>query len=195
MTTSKEQDEFVRNPKLWYASAMKWRLQNPDYSYEILAGIEIEDPAREVEMGEEIDYSEAPDLAGAVAAAHALLDKHAREAGDLGIEISVTPPRHPYPEQEQLGVRHYKLSAEARKQARALGIRASDLQLWAVGIPGGDLRARVSRMVRHAVPFDHKIANVRYRGIIMRVEDDTVTWIGLAVPPRRPGRPRTRKAK
>jgi hypothetical protein len=116
-----------------------------------------------------------------VAAAHALLDKHAREAGDLGIEISVTPPRHPYPEQEQLGVRHYKLSAEARKQARALGIRASDLQLWAVGIPGGDLRARVSRMVRHAVPFDHKIANVRYRGTIMRVEDDTVTWIGLAV--------------
>ena len=195
MKTAKEQDEFVRNPKLWYASAMKWRLQNPDYRYEILTGIEIEDPAREVEMGEEIDYSEAPDLAGAVAAAHALLDKHAREAGDLGIEISITPPRHPYAEQEQLGVRHYNLSAEARKQSRALGIRASDLQLWAVGIPGGDLRARVSRMVRHAVPFDHKIANVRYRGTIMRVEDDTVTWINLAIPPRRPGRPRTRKAK
>ena len=50
-------------------------------------------------------------------------------------------------------------------------------------------------MVRHAVAFQHKIANVRYRGIIMRVEDDTVTWIGLAVPPRRAGRPRKRKAK
>jgi hypothetical protein len=92
-------------------------------------------------------------------------------------------------------VPHYKLAAEVRKQARALGIRAGDLEPWAVGIPGGDLRARVSRMVRHAIPFDHKIANLRYRGIIMRVEGDTVTWLGLAVPPRRPGRPRTRKAK
>jgi hypothetical protein len=193
MTTSQEQDKPVRNPKLWCASAMKWVLQNPDYRYQILTGIEIEDPAREVGMGEGIDHTEAPDLAGAVAAAHALLDKHAREAGDLGLEISITPPRHPYPEQEQLGVRHYKLSAEARKHARALGIRASDLEPWPDGTPGGDLRARISRMVRHAVPFDHKIANLRYRGVIMRVEDDTVTWIGLAVPPRRPGRPRKTK--
>ena len=93
------------------------------------------------------------------------------------------PPKLPYPGQEALGVRHYKLAAEARKQARAIGMR------------GGDLEARIARMARYAVVFDHKIANLRYRGIIMRVEGDTVTWIGLAVPPRRPGRPRTRKPK
>jgi hypothetical protein len=46
-------------------------------------------------------------------------------------------------------------------------------------------------MVRHAAPFEHKIANLRFRGIIMRVEADTVTWIGPPVPPRR----RRRKAK
>jgi hypothetical protein len=124
-----------------------------------------------------------PDFEAAVAAGHALFDKYAREAGDLGLEISLMPPKLPYPGQEMLGVPHYKLAAEARKQARAIGIR------------GGDLEARIARMVRHAAPFEHKIANLRYRGIAMRVEERIVTWLGLAVPPPRPGRPRTRKAK
>jgi hypothetical protein len=123
------------------------------------------------------------DLEAAIAAAHMLLDEHAHEGGDIGFEIWIEPPKHPYPGQEALGIRHYKLATEAGDQARAIGIH------------GGDLEARIARMVRHAAPFDHKIANVRYRGIIMRVEDDTVTWIGLAVPPRRPGRPRSRKTR
>jgi hypothetical protein len=47
-------------------------------------------------------------------------------------------------------------------------------------------------MVRQSTPFDHKVANRRFWGIIMKVEDDTaVVWIGLAVPLRR----RRRKAK
>jgi hypothetical protein len=157
--------------------------ENPNYRYELVGGLEIKDPAWEGDSTKGLEDLEVPDLEAAVAAGHALLDKHAREAADLGLEIYIMPPKLPYPGQEELGVRHYKLAAEARKQARAIGIR------------GGDLEARIARMVRHAAPFDHRTANVRYRGIAMRVEDDTVTWIGLAVPPRRAGRPRTRKAK
>jgi hypothetical protein len=183
MTTSKEQEEFRRNPKLWMVSAVKWVLENPDYKYELMGGIEIKDAAWEGDSTKGLEDIEAPDLEAAVAAGHALIDKYAREAGDLGFEIWFMAPRHPYPEQEQLGVPHYKLSAEARKQARAIGMR------------GGDLEARIARMVRHAVSFDHKVANMRYRGIAIRVEERTVTWIGLAVPARRPGRPRTRKAR
>jgi hypothetical protein len=59
---------------------------------------------------------------------------------------------------------------------------------------GRDLEMRIARMVRRAAPFEHRTANLRFGGIIMRVEDDTVTWIGLAVPPRRRKRS-TRKAK
>jgi len=183
MTTSEEQEEFGRNPKLWLVSAVKWVFKNPDYRFERVSGIEIKDPTWEGDSTQDLEDLEVPNFEAAVAAAHMLLDKHAREAGDLGLEISLMPPKLPYPGQEALGVPHYKLAVQARDQARAIGIH------------GGDLQARIARMVRHATPFEHKIANLRYRGIIMRVEDDTVTWIGLAVPPRRPGRPRTRQAK
>lgn len=182
-TSQEEYDEFGRDPKQWEVIAAKWVFENPDFRYEILTGIEIENPAQELQSSKAIESVEAPDLEAAVAAAHTMLDKHAREGGDLGFEIWIAPPKHPYPGQEELGVPHYKLGAEARKQARAIGIR------------GGDLEARIARMIRHAAPFEHRIANLRYRGIAMRVENDTATWIGLAVPPRRPGRPRTRKAK
>jgi hypothetical protein len=171
------------DPKLWCVSAVKWAFENPDYRYELIGGIEIKEPAKEADTTKGLEDIEPPDLEAAVAAGHALIDRYAREAGDLGLEIWLMPPKHPYPGQEALGVPHYKLAAEARKQARAIGIR------------GGDLEARMARMVRHAAPFEHKIANLRYRGIALRVEDDTVTWLGLAVPPRRPGRANTRKAK
>jgi hypothetical protein len=141
MTTSQEHEESGHDPKQWSVSAVKWVFENPDYRYEILTGIKIKGPAQELESSKTIESVEAPDLEAAVAAAHALLDKHAREAGDPGFEIWLTPPKHPYPGQEALGVPHYRLGAEARKQARAVGIR------------GGDLEARVARMVRHAAPL------------------------------------------
>jgi len=179
VTTSQEQyNEFGRDPEKWEVCAIKWIFENPDFHYEIVTGIEIKDPAQELETSEALDRVEAPDLEAAVAAAHAMLDQHARKGGDIGFEIWIAPPKHPYPGQEELGVPHYKLAAQARKQARAIGIR------------DGDLEARIARMVRHAIPFSHGVANFRYRGIILRVEDDVVRWIGLAVPPRRPGRPR-----
>jgi hypothetical protein len=85
----------------------------------------------------------------------------------------VHPPQLPHAEQERLGLRDYKLTPEARKQARAIGLR------------GRDLEARVARMVRHAVPFEDRTANRRFRGIIFHVQDDIVSWVGLAIPPRR----------
>ena len=118
-------------------------------------------------MTRTLETVEAPDLDHAFAAAHALLDKHAEQVGEYSLEIWGHPPQLPHAEQERLGIRHYQLTAEARKQARAIGLR------------GRDLDGRVARLVRHAAPFEHRKANLRFRGIIMRVEDDLVTWIDL----------------
>lgn len=178
MTTSQDYDHFGRHPKLWTVSAVNWRLENPDYKAELMLRSEIKDPAKEIEMTRELETVEAPDLQHALAAAHELLDRRAHEAGEFALEIWMMPPQLPHADQERLGIKHYKLSAEARKQARAIGLR------------GRDIEARVARMVRHAVPFEHKIANLRFRGIILRVEDDTVSWIDLAIPPRRRRKPR-----
>jgi hypothetical protein len=183
MTTSNEGDAFGRDPNVWMVYAVKWVLENPDYRYEILLGSPIKDPAAEIDMTTELESIEAPDLEQAVAAAHTLLDRYAREAADLGIEIYLMPPKLPYPEQKALGLRHYRLSPEAYKQARAIGIR------------GPDLEARVARMVRYAMPYEHKIANSRFRGIILRVGDDTVTWVGLLIPPRRRRKASSRKTR
>ena len=179
MEYSQELDDHGRHPTLWTVSAVTWVLENPDYTAEIMLGRKIEDPAKEVTMTRELEGVEVPDLAQAIAAAHELLDKHADHVGEFALEIWVNPPQLPHAEQERLGVRHYQLSAEARKQARAAGIR------------GPDLEARIASMARHAVPFEHRTANLRFRGIIFRVEDDVITWLDLAVPPRR----RRRKAK
>jgi hypothetical protein len=156
-----------------------WTLDNPDYTYERILGQKIKDPAKEETMTNYLETVEVPDFERAVAAGHELLAKHAHETGEFGLEIYLTPPQLPHADQERLGIRDYKLTPEARKQARAIGIR------------GRDLEARVASMVRHAVPFEHHAANLRFRGIIMRVEDDVVSWVGLAVPPRR----RRRKSK
>ena len=173
MTETDDTDNFGRHPTLWSISAVHWVLENPDYKARLALGVEIEDPAKEIETTEHLENVTAPDLDAAIAAAHQLLEKHKEHAGEFAFEIYVSPPVPPHPEQERLGVKDYKLAPEARKQARAIGLR------------GRDIEARVARMVRHAAPFDHKVANLRFRGIILRVEDDTVTWVGLAVPPRR----------
>jgi hypothetical protein len=179
MTEEQELDDHGRHPTLWTISAVTWVLENPDYTSRIALGVQIKDPAAEITMTQHLESVEAPDLDHAIAAAHALLDKHAERIGEYALEIYVNAPQPPHPEQERLGIREYKLTPEARKQARAIGLR------------GRDLEARVARLARHAAPFEHPTANLRFRGIIMRVEDDLVTWIDLAVPRRR----RRRKAK
>jgi hypothetical protein len=172
---TKPDDGHGYDPKMWQIRAMVCVLENPDFMHELRAGtLEIEKPAPEEEVTKELEYAEAPDLDAALAKAHELLDKHAHEAGELdGLEIYLIPPELPHADQERLGIRDYKISAEARKEARKLGIRR-------------DIKERLSRMVRHAVPFDHPDANLRFRGIMMRVEGDTVTWVGLALPRSKP---------
>jgi hypothetical protein len=179
MTEDQELDDHGRHPRRWRINAVTWVLENPPYRYQILAAEKIDNPAEEVTMTSYLETVEAPDLDGAIAAAHELLDKHAERVGEYALEIWVNPPQLPHTDQERLGIRHYQLTAEARKQARGIGLR------------GRDLDARVARLVRHAAPYEHRIANLRFRGIIMRVEDEVVTWINLAVPLRR----RRRKAK
>lgn len=173
MEYSQELDDHGRHPTMWTVSVIHWVLENPDYRAEIMVGRKIEDPAKEVTMTKELEGVEVPDLDHAITAAHELLDKHRDQVGEYALELWINPPQPPHADEERLGIRHYRLSAEARKQARAIGIR------------GRDLEARLASMVRHAVPFEHPIANLRFRGVIFDVQDDVISWVGLAVPPRR----------
>jgi hypothetical protein len=122
MTTSKEEEEFGRNPRLWSVSAIKWVFENPDYRFELVSGIAIKDPAWEGDSTKVIENIEVPDFEAAVAAGHALLDKYAREAGDLGLEISLMPPKLPYPGQEAFGA---PTTSSPQKRASRRGRSAS----------------------------------------------------------------------
>jgi hypothetical protein len=128
MTTAQELDGFGRHPKLWTITAVHWVVENPDFGDRVRFGLEIPDPAKEIEMTEELGSVEAPDLEQAIAAAHRLLDKHADQAGEFALEIYVTPPQLPHREQERLGIKDYKLTPAARKRARAIGLRGRDLE-------------------------------------------------------------------
>jgi hypothetical protein len=179
MAKEEELDDHGRHPRRWTISAVTWTLENPDYESRIFLGVQIENPAEEVWMTKYLETVEAPDFERAVAAGHELLDRHAHAAGEFSLEIYVTPPQLPHPEQGRLGIRDYKVTPEALKQARAIGLR------------GRDLEGRIARLARHSVPFEQDIANRRFRGVILKIEDGLVSWINLAVPPRR----RRRKPK
>jgi hypothetical protein len=152
MTSSPKNTQPSVHPTHWTVAALRWALKSPEH---------------ELAIGEEIETVEVPDREFAVAIAHHLLDKHAHEAfGQTGLEIHIVPPAQMPSDKEASGFRHYKVSAEAYRQARTLGIR-------------GDVEARVARMARRAARFTHPIANLRYERFIMRLEKDTVTWIGV----------------
>jgi hypothetical protein len=172
-------DHFGRHPKRWTITVVNWTLENPDHTARIALGLEIEDPAKEIESTHTLESAEAPDLEAAIAKAHELLDRHKEHVGEFALEVYISPPLVPHPEQARLGVRDFKLTPEARQQARAIGLR------------GRDIEQRISRLARHAVRYEHKHGTHRFGGILLRLEGDTVTWVGLAVPPRR----RRRKAK
>jgi hypothetical protein len=152
MTSSPKNNQPSVHPTRWTVAALRWS---------------IESPKHELSIGQEIETLEVADRELAVAIAHHLLDKHAHEAfGQTGLEIHIMPPAQLPSDKERAGFRTYKVSAEAYRQARTLGIR-------------GDVEARVMRMARRAARFTHPVANLRYERFIMRVEGDTITWIGI----------------
>ena len=152
MTSSPKNNQISVHPTHWTVAALKWALKSPEH---------------ELAIGEEIETLQVVDRELAVAIAHHLLDKHAHEAfGKTGLEIHIVPPAQMPSDREPAGFRQYKVSAEAYRQARTLGIR-------------GDVEARVARMARRAARFTHPIANLRFERFIMRVEGDTITWFGI----------------
>jgi hypothetical protein len=152
MTKSRKHDRPSGSPTLWTIATLRWALESS---------------AHELAIGQEIETVQVPDRELAVAIAHHLLDKHAHEAfGKTGLEIHIVPPAQMPSDKEPSGFRHYKVSAEARKQAQALGIR-------------GDVETRVARMARRAARFTHPIANLRYERFILREEKGTIIWIGV----------------
>ena len=152
MTSSPKNNRPSVHPTHWTVAALRWALQSPEH---------------ELAIGQEIETLHVADRELGAAVAHHLLDKHAYEAfGQTGLEIHIMPPAQMPSNEEPAGFRDYKVSAETRKQARTLGIR-------------GDVEARVARMARRAARFTHPMANLRYERFIMRVEGDTIAWIGI----------------
>jgi hypothetical protein len=152
MTSSPKNTQPSVHPTHWTVAALRWALKSPEH---------------ELAIGEEIESLQVSDRELAVAIAHHLLDKHAHEAfGSTGLEVHIIPPAQMASDKQPSGFRGYNVSSEARKQARTLGIR-------------GDVETRVARMARRAARFTHPIANLRYERFIMRLEKDTVTWIGV----------------
>src|ERR671910_2831678 len=100
MLASEELDGHGRHPTLWTVSAVTWVLENPNYQAEIMLGRKIEDPAQEVTMTKYLEMVEVPDFERAIAAGHELLDKHAHETGEFGLEIYITPPQRPHADEE-----------------------------------------------------------------------------------------------
>jgi hypothetical protein len=157
MTTSLKHHRPSGNPTLWAVAARRWTLESPE---------------QELAIGQDIQTVEVSDRELAVAIAHHLLDKHAHEAfGTMSLEVHVVPPQQAPSDKKPSGFRHYEVSAEARKQAQTLGIR-------------GDVEAKVARMARCSAPFTHPKANRRFERFVMRVEQETVVWIGLVDTPR-----------
>jgi hypothetical protein len=152
MTNSSKNNQPSVHPTYWTVAALRWAIKSPKH---------------ELAIGQEIETLEVANRELAVAIAHHLLDKHAHEAfGQTGLEIHILAPAQLPSDKERAGFRNYKVSAEAYRQARTLGVR-------------GDVEARVARMARRAARFTHPIANLRFERFIMRVEGDTITWIGI----------------
>lgn len=152
MTKTAKRDQTSGHPTLWTVAALRWAIESPEH---------------ELAIGQELESLQVSDRELAVAIGHHLLDKHAHEAfGKTGLEIHIVPPAQMPSDKQPSGFRQYKVSAEARRQARTLGIH-------------GDVEARVARMARRAARFTHPTANLRFERFILRLEGDTITWIGL----------------
>ena len=71
----------------------------------------------------------------------------------------------------------YRVPEDVLEQARKLGVE-------------GDVEQAVKRMARDGTPYTHPKANLRHGRFALNVEANTVTWIGLADPPRGPRKAR-----
>jgi hypothetical protein len=66
----------------------------------------------------------------------------------------------------------YVVPEEVLEQARKLGVE-------------GDVEQQVKRMAKEGTPhYANRRANLRHERFILKVEGNTVAWIGLVDPPR-----------
>jgi hypothetical protein len=114
-----------------------------------------------------LDLVYVQDRASAIAAALQILDQRATEpAGRQSLKIHIYPP-----EQDLDNESVYQVTLKALEQARALGIEA-------------DIEGQLQRMACDATACSDKRATVRLGRFIMRLEGNTVTWIGVVNPRR-----------
>ena len=165
----KNKRKRTRHPTLWTVQAVRWESRQHETEYQRLIA-KKRDKAPGVQLGEPINTVEVPDRPFAIAVAHHLLDRRAEEAaGRMSLEVHIHPP------EQDLGHESvYTVSDEVLEQARKLGIE-------------GDVEHQVKVMARDATPFKDHLRHGRYA---LRVEGNTVTWIALIDPPKRPGKAR-----
>jgi hypothetical protein len=113
-----------------------------------------------------VSLEERIEVDHAIAVARHFLDRFAEEAaGRMSLEIHIYPP-----EKDIEDERAYRVSEEVLEQARKLGVE-------------GDVEQQVRRMARDATPYTHPKAGLRHGRFALKIEGNTVTWIGLVDEP------------
>jgi hypothetical protein len=130
-----------------------------------VVGLAVNASQPKLAISDEIESVQVPDRELAVVIGHELLDRYANEPfAEMSIGVIIMPPQ-----EVESDFRHYKVSTDACKQARMLGIR-------------GRVEAQIAYMARHAAPLTHPKANWRFNEFIMGIEGKTVTWLGVLDP-------------
>jgi len=170
MAEKKKRPERTRHPTLWTVEAVRWEFREHETEYDrLLAKKREKGPG--VQLGQQIAAVDVEDREFAIAVASHFLHRFAEEAaGRMSLEIHVYPPEKDL-EDESV----YVVPEEVVEQARQLGVE-------------GDVEAQIKRMARDATPYTHPKAALRHGRFLLKIEDNTVTWIGLVDPPRGRGK-------
>jgi hypothetical protein len=168
MPEPKKRPERTRHPTLWTVEAVRWEFREHETEYDrLLAKKPEKGPG--VQLGQQIAAVDVEDREFAVAVASHFLHRFAEEAaGRMSLEIHVYPPEKDIEDESA-----YRVSEEVLAQARNLGLE-------------GDVEAQIKRMAKEGTPYTHARANLRHGRFALKIEGNTVTWIALVDPLRRP---------
>ena len=170
MPAPKTRPERTRHPNLWTVEAVRWEYREHKTEYErLLAKKGEKGPG--VQLGQQIAVVDVEDRELGIVIGRHFLHRFAEEAaGRMSLEIHIYPPEKDI-EDESV----YRVSEEVLAQARQLGLE-------------GDVEAQIKRMARDGTPYTHPRANLHHGQFILKVEGNTVTWIGPVDQPQGRGK-------
>jgi hypothetical protein len=171
MAAPKTRPERTRHPKSWSVEVLRWEFRKYETEHERLLA-EKGEAVPGVQLGQRIAGVDVEDRELALAIAHHFLDRFAEEAaGRMSLEVHLHPPLRDV-EDENV----YRIAGEVLERARKLGVE-------------DDVEQHIKLMARDGTrDYTHRKANMRHGRFALKVEGNTVTWIGLADMPRGRGK-------